>query len=235
MRLKFILPFFILLFFWGTVTVPLEGGDLATKDDLIKQEKELQTLKEELKKIKENLQERQMNLSEEILSLKSKIEEVTGDISKGEYHSTQEEKRLNSLEENLLALRKKESEDITSINENLANLQNGLLELKEGIEKLSSAQRELSLSHHEGKGEIEKKLAILLEEVSQENNKLRERITKLEKEIYLVGVYHTVKQGETLPIIAQRYKVPLEEIIKANKIEDPRMLAIGQRLFIPKK
>ncbi|MCK4245046.1 MAG: LysM peptidoglycan-binding domain-containing protein [Candidatus Omnitrophica bacterium] len=227
MRLKLFLSFLCLLFFCG--------GDLATKDDLIKQEKELQTIREELKKIKEDLLERQVNLSEEILSLKNKIDGMTGNISTEEYRSTQQGKRLNLLEESLLALRKKESENITSINENLANLQKGLLELKEGIEKLSSAQRELSLSHNEEKEEIEKKLQILLEEVTKENNKLRKRIAKLEKEIYSVGVYHTVKEGETLSLIAQRYKIPLKEIIKANKIEDPTMLAIGQRLFIPKK
>ncbi len=228
MRSKLLLLLFVLLFFCG-------GGSLATKDDLVKQEKELQTIKEELKKIKEELLERQMNLSEEILLLESKIEGVTGNISKEEYQSTRQGRKLNRLEENLLALSKKESENIASINENLANLQNALLELKEGIEKLSSAQKKLSLSNKEGKEEIEKKLQILLEEVTEENNKLREKITKLEKEIYLVGVYHTVKQGETLSLIAQRYKVPLKEIIKANKIEDPTMLSIGQRLFIPKK
>lgn len=235
MRLKFCLLFFILLFFWGAGPFPLEGGELATKDDLIRQEREIQAIKENIEKMRENLQQRQMNLSEEILSLKNKIEEITGNISKGEYRSNQQGERLNLLEENLLLLRKRESEEFAAINKNLTNLQNALLELKEEIEELFSGQRKLSLSQKDDKGEIEKKVGILLEEVTKENNRIRKRIAKLEKTLYLVGVYHTVKEGETLSIIAEKYKVPMEKIIKANKIEDPAMLSVGQRLFIPKK
>ena len=224
MRLKFLLSLLVLLFFCA--------GDLVTQNDLIEQKKEFQ---EELKKIKNNLLERQMNLSEEILSLQNKIEEISGNLSLQDYQSTQQGKKINLLEESLLALKKKDFEEFASLNKNLDNLQNALLQLKKKIEQLSSSQEKSFLSSKEDRERIEKKINIFLEEVTKENNRLRKRIAKLEKTVYLVGTYHTVKPGESLSLIAQKYKVSIEEIIKANKLEDPEMLSVGQRLFIPKK
>jgi len=224
MRLKFLLSLFVLLF--------LCGGDLVTQNDLIKQKKEFQ---EELKKIKNELLERQMNLSEEILSLQNKIEEVTGNLSLQNYQLTQQGEKIKLLEENLLALKKKNFEGFSSLNKNLDNLQNALLQLKKKIEQLSSSQEKSSLSSKEDRERIEKKINIFLEEVTKENNRLRKRIAKLEKTVYLVGTYHTVKPGESLSLIAQKYKTSIAEIIKANKLEDPEILSVGQRLFIPKK
>jgi len=205
---------------------------LATKDDLTKQKKEFQ---EELKKIKNDLLERQMNLGEEILSLQNKIEEISGNLSLQDYQSTQQGEKINLLEENLLALKKRNFEEFVSLNKSLDTLQNALLRLKKNIEQLSSSQEKSSLSSKEDRERIEKKINIFLEEVTKENNRLRKRIAKLEKTVYLVGIYHTVKPGESVSLIAQKYKTSTAEIIKANKLEDPEMLSVGQRLFIPKK
>jgi len=205
---------------------------LATKDDLTKQKKEFQ---EELKKIKNDLLERQMNLGEEILSLQNKIEEISGNLSLQDYQSTQQGGKIKLLEENLLALKKKDFEEFASLNKNLDNLQNALLRLKKKIEQLSSSQEKSSLSSKQDRERIEKKINIFLEEVTKENNRLRKRIAKLEKTVYLVGIYHTVKPGENVSLIAQKYKTSIAEIIKANKLEDPEILSVGQRLFIPKK
>ena len=205
---------------------------MATKDDLTKQKEEFQ---EELKKIKNDLLERQMNLGEEILSLQNKIEEISGNLSLQDYQSTQQGEKINLLEENLLALKKKDFEEFASLNKNLDNLQNALLRLKKKIEQLSSSQEKSSLSSKEDRERIEKKINIFLEEVTKENNRLRKRIAKLEKTVYLVGIYHTVKPGENVSLIAQKYKTSIAEIIKANKLENPEILSVGQRLFIPKK
>jgi murein DD-endopeptidase MepM/ murein hydrolase activator NlpD len=48
------------------------------------------------------------------------------------------------------------------------------------------------------------------------------------------GVYHIVKKGETLWGISNLYHVDLEEIIRANRISDPKRITIGQKLFIPR-
>jgi membrane-bound lytic murein transglycosylase D len=46
-------------------------------------------------------------------------------------------------------------------------------------------------------------------------------------------VTHTVKSGENLYRIAQRYHVTHESIAKRNNLSNPRALRIGQRLIIP--
>jgi N-acetylmuramoyl-L-alanine amidase len=47
------------------------------------------------------------------------------------------------------------------------------------------------------------------------------------------GVYHIVDSGQTLYRIAKVYNVDLKEIMRANNIQDPRHLGVGQELFIP--
>ena len=49
------------------------------------------------------------------------------------------------------------------------------------------------------------------------------------------GVWHTVKSGETLATIAQRYQVTPEEIVAyaPNGLQEPVSLAVGQKLIIP--
>ncbi len=47
-------------------------------------------------------------------------------------------------------------------------------------------------------------------------------------------LFHTVRAGDTLAALARRYQVPLEAIIAANGIKNPRALRIGRELIIPK-
>jgi len=49
----------------------------------------------------------------------------------------------------------------------------------------------------------------------------------------LAFVEHVVASGETLSHIAQRYGVPLAEVLSANDGVDPRRLRIGMRIRIP--
>ena len=51
---------------------------------------------------------------------------------------------------------------------------------------------------------------------------------------YSTGAYHTVAQGENLYRIGQRYGVPVEQIVRANRIGDVRTLQIGERIWIPR-
>jgi LysM repeat protein len=44
---------------------------------------------------------------------------------------------------------------------------------------------------------------------------------------------HTVTRGETLTSIAKMYKVSVDELQKANNIEDGRKLQAGQTIVIP--
>ena len=47
------------------------------------------------------------------------------------------------------------------------------------------------------------------------------------------GTTHTVARGETLTSIAKMYKVSIDELQKANHIEDGRKLQAGQTITIP--
>lgn len=47
------------------------------------------------------------------------------------------------------------------------------------------------------------------------------------------GVTHTVRAGETLSAIAQRYGISQQAIIAANSISNASLIYVGQRLLIP--
>jgi len=47
------------------------------------------------------------------------------------------------------------------------------------------------------------------------------------------GAYHIVGSGQTLWRIAKTYNVDVHELMRANAINDPGQLGVGQRLFIP--
>lgn len=47
-------------------------------------------------------------------------------------------------------------------------------------------------------------------------------------------LFHTVRAGDTLAAISRRYQVPVDAIMAANGIRNPRALRIGRELVIPK-
>ncbi len=49
------------------------------------------------------------------------------------------------------------------------------------------------------------------------------------------GKTYTVAKGDTPVTIAKKFKVPYDELLAANHIDDPRKLKIGQKLVIPIK
>lgn len=46
---------------------------------------------------------------------------------------------------------------------------------------------------------------------------------------------HTVARGETLTSIAELYGVTVAAIVRVNRIEDPSLIRVGQRLIIPRR
>lgn len=47
------------------------------------------------------------------------------------------------------------------------------------------------------------------------------------------STYHTVRRGETLYAIARDYGVDLEALVEANRLANPNLLYVGQRLALP--
>jgi LysM repeat protein len=46
---------------------------------------------------------------------------------------------------------------------------------------------------------------------------------------------YTVARGDTPVTIAKKFKVPYDDLLAANHVDDPRKLKIGQKLIIPAK
>lgn len=46
-------------------------------------------------------------------------------------------------------------------------------------------------------------------------------------------IYHVIGPAETVYRISKMYDVPIEAILKANQISDPRELKVGQKLLVP--
>jgi len=44
---------------------------------------------------------------------------------------------------------------------------------------------------------------------------------------------YTVVEGDTLTSIAKRYNVTVRQLVEANKIQEPHLIRVGQRLLIP--
>jgi len=49
------------------------------------------------------------------------------------------------------------------------------------------------------------------------------------------GKLYTVIAGETPTMIAKKFQVSYDDLLKLNKIDDPKKLRIGQKLHIPVK
>ena len=48
----------------------------------------------------------------------------------------------------------------------------------------------------------------------------------------LIGLWHTVRSGETVSLLAGRFGVPIEDVIELNGLVDPSRIEVNQRLFI---
>lgn len=47
------------------------------------------------------------------------------------------------------------------------------------------------------------------------------------------GIYHKLKRGETLSSLSRSYQVPLEILMRANRISDAKKIRAGASIFIP--
>jgi LysM repeat protein len=115
---------------------------------------------------------------------------------------------------------------------------------------------------HEGKSAQSAQLEALVKKIDEQNAKidaLSQEILKLEQQLShirpgvmvgeaapapataaapathstVAGNTHTVARGETLTSIAKMYKVTVDDLQKANNIEDGRKLQAGQTILIP--
>ncbi len=53
------------------------------------------------------------------------------------------------------------------------------------------------------------------------------------RKIIPAGPTYTIQSGDTLGVIAAKFGVSIDEIIKVNNIENPNILSAGQQIIIP--
>jgi spore coat assembly protein SafA len=54
--------------------------------------------------------------------------------------------------------------------------------------------------------------------------------------VHCCGFVYTVQKGDSLFLIAQRFKIPLQELIAANpQIPNPALIFVGQKICVPTK
>ena len=138
-------------------------------------------------------------------------------------------------------------DDLTSVNARIEEIGVQLSQLEKNIEKLgeldtgkaslkkSVAALEVSIDS------IKKQMAGLSAKVeaSRKVKTLKTRKEQIAKTTLKKtgkhsgrGLYHTVKKGETLFRIAEKYDLTLEELLKINNLKKGDTLKIGQKLLV---
>jgi len=137
------------------------------------------------------------------------------------------ENRIRDLEDSLALLRREQN-----------TIDNRLAGILSSSSSLGAAQRaeieSLRKELEETRGANEKKMAIILEEIAREN----ERILKSIREgrgtaAYAQGYEHVVRSGETVSTIARQYGTTVNAIVEANELTNPNSIRVGQILFVP--
>jgi LysM repeat protein len=141
-----------------------------------------------------------------------------------------------------------------SVEKELATLKSRIIENNKVIEQklaeLAGSIASVDAKRAAGEGDLTKKIQVILDEVSKENERILSKIeakkTRSKKESskhteqarQTAGGEegtHTVASGETLSKISRAYGISLNELMEMNGITNPNSLREGQRLKVPKK
>ncbi len=137
------------------------------------------------------------------------------------------ENRIFDLESSLALLRR----DQNAIDQRLAGILNSSTTIGAAQRaEIESLRKELE----EARGANEKKMAIILEEIARENERILKSIREGRGSAgYAQGYEHVVRSGETVSTIAREYNTTVDAIVAANQLANPNSIRVGQILFIP--
>lgn len=137
------------------------------------------------------------------------------------------ENRIFDLESNLSLLRR----DQNVIDQRLAGILNSSTSIGAGQRaEIESLRKELE----DTRGTNEKKMAIILDEIARENERILKSIRAGRgSAAYAQGYEHVVRSGETVSTIAREYNTTVDVIVDANQLANPNAIRVGQILFIP--
>ncbi len=134
------------------------------------------------------------------------------------------ENRLFELENNLARQHREQLE----IDRRLANLSSTVGAAQR--EEIEALRKELAAA----RGETERKIAAILEEVARENERILQSIRAGRgTAAYAQGYEHVVRSGETVSTIARDYGTTVTAIVEANQLTNPNAIRVGQILFVP--
>ena len=77
------------------------------------------------------------------------------------------------------------------------------------------------------------RFSVTIQQLEKDNNIHSERLKVGQKIRIAVKDIHTVKKGESLSVIAEKYNTPSKRILKANNLSNANHLKEGMKLIIP--
>lgn len=141
---------------------------------------------------------------------------------------------LSNLQENIDVIIER-LDRISKENEKTSeNFDKAAKKLSDEIVEIKKELSELTALYEYLKQKTDKRILLIIEEVTKENEEIRKQIRNIKGEsVTATGDYHIVKSGETVSEIARVYGVTISSIMEANGIDDPHKLYIGQKIIIP--
>jgi len=177
------------------------------------------------------------------LAVKRDVWEAEEEFSRGQASLSEKvlymEGRIAALEEETGAIRYALDQITTQLSGLNVDFSRGLEAVRDGQQQLGieleQRIRTVDSGRQEDRDDMLSRMEIVLEEVTSENRRLRQDLEALRTSVasMATGYTHEVKRGETLASIAQQYGVTVADIVQANSISNPNVIAVGKVLTIP--
>ena len=177
------------------------------------------------------------------LAVKRDVWEAEEEFSRGQASLSEKvlymEGRIGALEEETGAIRYLLDQITAQLSGLDTDFSRGLEAVRDGQQQLGieleDRIRSVDSGRQEDRDDMLKRMEIVLEEVTRENSRLRQDLEALRTSVasMATGYTHEVKRGETLASIAQQYGVTVADIVQANGISNPNIIAVGKVLTIP--
>ena len=177
------------------------------------------------------------------LAVKRDVWEAEEEFSRGQASLSEKvlymEGRITAIEEENGALRYQLDQVSNAVAGLDSDFSRGLEAIRDGQQQLGieleDRIRTVDSGRQEDRDAMMRRMEIILDEVTAENRRLREDVDALRTSLasMATGYTHEVKRGETLAAIAQQYGVTVADIVSANGISNPNVIAVGKVLTIP--
>jgi chromosome segregation ATPase len=154
-----------------------------------------------------------------------KLTELTNDISQLRAENDALRLRMDDLADRFTSLG-------GEVAGRLGELEAADARVSDEARRAAARASELGASREQDREELLTRMNVILEEVVQENKRLRQRIEALESS-GAAGGGHVVEAGDTVASIAARYGTTPQAIVAANGLVDADHIQVGQRLVIP--